>query len=181
MKRHTIKTLFNPDYIGAYVLEPGKDLIITIKSVKREPVTGTDGKKEDCVVAQLVGQKPFIINATNAKTIRKILGSPYMRIGQAAEYSYILHLLKLLAMFGTLLGSENFHQNPKNRRNNQMRKLLRSNQAIWKNVSGATCRIHKRKNTAKNFVQRVRLMRLKRNRNRTTEPTQAETEETVNE
>lgn len=72
------KTLFNPDYIGAYVLEPGKDLIITIKSVKREPVTGTDGKKEDCVVAQLVGQKPFIINATNAKTIRKILGSPYI-------------------------------------------------------------------------------------------------------
>ena len=72
------RELFNSDYIGAYSLEPGKDLIVTIKSVKREAVVGTDGKKEDCVVAQLVGQKPFIINATNAKTIRTVLGTPFI-------------------------------------------------------------------------------------------------------
>lgn len=77
MKTHW-KTLINIDYIGAYSLEDGKDLNITIESVGKEIVKGTGGKKEECTVAKLVGQKPFIINRTNAKTIQKILGSPFI-------------------------------------------------------------------------------------------------------
>lgn len=71
------KTLTNPDYIGAYSLN-GKDLSVTIDKVARELVTGTNGKKEECTVAHLKGLKPFIINKTNAKTIAKVLGSPYI-------------------------------------------------------------------------------------------------------
>ena len=70
--------LVNPDYIGAYMLEQGQDMVITFESVKREMVTGSGGKKEECTVAHLRGQKPFIVNRTNGKMITKVLGSPYI-------------------------------------------------------------------------------------------------------
>lgn len=77
MKTHW-KKLENPDYIGAYSLEDGKDLIVTIDTVKRELVTGQGGKKEECTIAHLKGQKPFILNRTNMKMIQKIYGTPYI-------------------------------------------------------------------------------------------------------
>lgn len=79
MKTHW-KKLTNPDYLGAYALEPGQDLIATIKSVGEERVTGPDGKKEDCTVVHFEepGIKPMILNATNAKTIQKIYKTPYI-------------------------------------------------------------------------------------------------------
>ena len=72
------KKLVNSDYIGAYSLEPGKDLDVTIESVSRQLVTSAGGKKEECTVAKLKGQKPFIINRTNAKTITQLYGTPYI-------------------------------------------------------------------------------------------------------
>ncbi len=72
------KKLENPDYIGAYSLEQGKDLVVIINKVVRELITGTGGKKEECTVAYLAGQKPLIVNRTNAKTISKVVGSPYI-------------------------------------------------------------------------------------------------------
>jgi hypothetical protein len=73
------KKLQNPDYLGAYSLEPGKDLILTIKVVKVESVTGPDNRKEDCTVAHFVeDSKPMILNATNSKTIQKIYKTPYI-------------------------------------------------------------------------------------------------------
>jgi hypothetical protein len=71
------KKLINPDYIGAYALQPDEDLVVTIDYVQREEVMGTDGKKEVCTVAHLVGQKPLILNVTNSKTIHKLYG-PYI-------------------------------------------------------------------------------------------------------
>lgn len=71
------KKLLNPDYIGAYALPEGKDLTVTIKSVAREIVTSTGGKKEECTVCQLHNQKPLILNVTNGKTIAKLYG-PYI-------------------------------------------------------------------------------------------------------
>lgn len=71
------KKLVNPDYIGAYSLTPGEDLTVTIRSVGRQMVAQAGGKKEECTVAQLVGQKPFILNATNSKSIAKLYG-PYI-------------------------------------------------------------------------------------------------------
>lgn len=74
------KKLTNPDYLGAYALEPGKDLIATIKVVNNEMVVGSDGKKEECTVAHFAERdiKPMILNVTNAKQIAKLLKTPYI-------------------------------------------------------------------------------------------------------
>lgn len=72
------KKLTNPNYIGAYSLEPGQELNVTIVKVVREIVIGVDGKKEECTVAHLKNQKPFILNATNSKAITQALGTPYI-------------------------------------------------------------------------------------------------------
>lgn len=77
-KTHWKKTM-NPDYLGAYALEPGQELILTIKHIQEETVTGPDGKKEQCSVIHFVERvKPMILNATNAKAIAKVIGSPYI-------------------------------------------------------------------------------------------------------
>jgi len=74
------KKLTNPDYIGAYALEPGQDIIATIKMVRTENVTGPDGKKEDCSVMHFIEKeyKPMILNSTNAKTLEKLFKTPYI-------------------------------------------------------------------------------------------------------
>jgi hypothetical protein len=74
------KRLQHPDYLGAYALEPGQELILTIREVKNEIVTGSDGKKDECVVAYFKeeGIKPMIMNSTNLKTIHKVYKTPYI-------------------------------------------------------------------------------------------------------
>lgn len=74
------KKLTNPDYLGSYSLEPGKDLTLTIRECRQELVAGTDGKKEQCLVLyfQETGIKPMILNKTNAKTITKLYKTPYI-------------------------------------------------------------------------------------------------------
>lgn len=73
------KKLINPDYLGAYSLEPGQDMILTIKQVRKEIITGTGGKKEECIVCHwLENQKPMILNVTNCKTIAKLTKTPFI-------------------------------------------------------------------------------------------------------
>ena len=73
------RKLFNPNYLGAYSLDPGKDLILTIKQIKVEAITNCDGKKEDAAVIRFdENVKPMILNSTNSKTIKKIYNSPYL-------------------------------------------------------------------------------------------------------
>lgn len=77
MKTHW-KKLTNPLYLGAYDFQPGEERNLKIKEVKRENVTGPDGKKEECTVAHLVNSKPIILNSTNSKRITKALNTPYI-------------------------------------------------------------------------------------------------------
>ncbi len=71
------KKMFNPDYLGAYSIEDGKDIIGTIKSVAREMVTGPGGKKEECTVCRFAERiKPMILNKTNCKAISKLYKTP---------------------------------------------------------------------------------------------------------
>jgi hypothetical protein len=73
------KKLVNPSYIGAYSLEENgeyKNKVVTITKVEKLPVQGADGKAEDCVVASLQDEKPFILNKTNLKTIESVAGTP---------------------------------------------------------------------------------------------------------
>ena len=73
------KKLMNPEYLGGYALQPGQELIATIKTVGNEEVTGTDGKKEICSVIHFVEDiKPMILNATNNKTIANLFKTPYI-------------------------------------------------------------------------------------------------------
>jgi len=76
-KTHWKKTM-NPNYLGAYALEPGKDLIVTIENVKKEMVKDANGTDAECLVIHLKGNKPFICNKTNAKAISKATGSNFI-------------------------------------------------------------------------------------------------------
>ncbi|HMA79035.1 MAG TPA: hypothetical protein VKP88_07985 [Candidatus Paceibacterota bacterium] len=76
MKTHW-KKLQNPDYFGAWCIDEGKDMTVTIEKVVHETVKGPDGEK-DSPVAYLKGQKPLILNATNSKMIARVLGSSYV-------------------------------------------------------------------------------------------------------
>ncbi len=65
------KKHFNPDYLGSYALDPGKDKVLTIKEVKQENVKGKGGKSELLLVAHFVEKvKPMILNKTNCKVIQ---------------------------------------------------------------------------------------------------------------
>lgn len=73
------KATRNPDYLGAYALQPGQELILTIASAGVESITNAEGKKEDELVIRFVEDyKPMIVNSTNAKTISKVHKTPYV-------------------------------------------------------------------------------------------------------
>lgn len=72
------KKLNNPNYLGAYSLEKGKDLIVEITHVVKENLKDHTGKNEDATVAYLKGHKPMILNSTNCKIIEVIYGTPYI-------------------------------------------------------------------------------------------------------
>ena len=68
------RRLVNTKYLGPYSLPANKDLTVTIRSVNNELVEGDKGRKDQCIVAQIVGNKPLILNKTNCKTIEKMYG-----------------------------------------------------------------------------------------------------------
>ena len=80
MSRTHWKQLQNNDWIGAYALTDGQDLTLTIDKAMQEQVTGNNGKREMCLTVHWVERdyKPMIVNRTNAKTITKVTGSPYI-------------------------------------------------------------------------------------------------------
>lgn len=88
MKTHW-KKQFNYDYLGAYSLQDGKEVTLTMASTKKEKVTGGDGKKQDCFICYFKEQmdwvKPMILNRTNCKTIEKIYGTPYIEEWQGKQ------------------------------------------------------------------------------------------------
>lgn len=89
------KKLTNPDYIGAYSLLPNEERTVEILSVSRKMVKGEGGKEEECTVATLKNEKPFILNNTNCKTLTKIYGTPY--IEQWCGKSIIIYSAKIKA------------------------------------------------------------------------------------
>ena len=78
MKTHW-KKFCNPDYLGAYSLDENEIKVLTIKEVKQEVVTGSNGKKEECSVCYWQeNEKPMILNRTNCKAIEKLYKTPYI-------------------------------------------------------------------------------------------------------
>lgn len=95
------KKLLNPNYLGVYALEPGEDLVLTIRELRQEIVAGTNGKKEECPVMyfQESGYKPMIVNATNFKTMRNLFCSPFIE-------DWVGRKIQLYADFNVRFGNE---------------------------------------------------------------------------
>lgn len=76
---HWKKTM-NPDYLGAWALQPDEEPILTIVSVSTEKVVGSDGKKEECTVMRYKGIGPgkMVLNVTNCKAIEQVTGTPHI-------------------------------------------------------------------------------------------------------
>jgi len=73
------KKFYNYEYVGTYSLPNGADLVLTIKSAKKEMVQGQSGKKEECFVLRFSDhEKGMILNRTNAKTIEEIYQTPFV-------------------------------------------------------------------------------------------------------
>jgi len=93
------KKLDNPDYLGAYSILDGsknpKPIIAKIKHVRLENVTGSNGKKEECKVCYLEGQKPLILNATNSKAIAAVAKSPYIEDWQGVTIEIYVTTTKM--------------------------------------------------------------------------------------
>jgi dihydroorotate dehydrogenase len=90
----------NPNYLGAYALEPNQDLIVEITEVKTESVMNADGRNEECLVAYLKDQKPLIVNKTNAKAIAKVCGSNYIEDWKGKQIALYISNVKA---FGELV------------------------------------------------------------------------------
>ena len=86
MEKTHWKNLANYDYLGAYSFG-GMDLdeiVLTIKSIKKQVVTASGGKKEECIVATFeesnyegVEVKPMVFNKTNCQRIERLY-SPFI-------------------------------------------------------------------------------------------------------
>ena len=112
MKTHW-KKLKNPNYIGSYELLDGSEnpeLIVTINKVVKESVKGSDGKSEECTVAYLDGQKPFILNSTNSKAIESIVGSPFIEDWSGQR---ICLYVKTIKAFGEMMEALRVKDAPK--------------------------------------------------------------------
>lgn len=78
MEKTHWKNNFDYQYLGGYSIE-GEDKTLTIKEVKIEEVKGASGRVEDCMVIYFEEEaKGMICNKTNAKTITKVYGTPYI-------------------------------------------------------------------------------------------------------
>lgn len=72
------KKTTNPDYLGAYAFDDGKDMIVKVKDIKVESIQSQQGKEDKPVMYFEGTVKPLILNKTNMKTIEKVTGTPML-------------------------------------------------------------------------------------------------------
>jgi len=72
------KKTTNPNYLGAFAFEDGKDMIVTVQDVRTETIQNAQGKEDKLVAHFENGVLPLILNTTNMKTIAKVTGSAYI-------------------------------------------------------------------------------------------------------
>lgn len=126
------KKEFNYNYLGSYSLPDGKDIILTIKEMKKETVAGFDGKKDDCLIAYFVESvKPMIVNKTNCKTITKVLGTPFIEEWQGKKIQIGTTNIKAFGELTDTLRVRNF--TPKESR---LEKVVTGSEA-WKQIVNA--------------------------------------------
>lgn len=72
------KKTTNPNYIGSWDFDDGKDMVVQVKEVKQEMIQSQQGKEEKLVMHFENGVKPLILNKTNMAATEKATGSPYL-------------------------------------------------------------------------------------------------------
>lgn len=72
------KKTTNPNYIGAWDFDDGKDMIVQVKDVRTEMIQNQQGKEEKLVMHFENGVKPLILNVTNMKAAEKATKTPYI-------------------------------------------------------------------------------------------------------
>ena len=85
------KKMTPTNYMGDYSIPQGSDLIAIIDRVVNEKVQSVNGKSEEKMVVYFSdGNKPLVLNKTNAKIIQKIYNSPYIEDwkGRAIQIYY---------------------------------------------------------------------------------------------
>lgn len=79
MEKTHWKQYQDTNYLGAYILEPNKDAIVTIKKVVKGEIVGENGEKSNGSLLYFEEyEKPLVLNSTNAQTITKIYDTPYV-------------------------------------------------------------------------------------------------------
>jgi len=69
------KSMYDKDYLGSWELPPGRDIVVTIESVKGGELTAIGGKKSKKPIISFVGkEKKFVCNVTNSKAIAGMYG-----------------------------------------------------------------------------------------------------------
>jgi hypothetical protein len=70
------KSMYDKDYLGSWELPAGRDIIVTIESVKGGELVAIGGKKNKKPIISFVGkEKKFVCNVTNAKAIAGMYGN----------------------------------------------------------------------------------------------------------
>lgn len=74
------KKLRDPKYLGEWDFLPGQELKVTFEKVGQEKTFNPNTQQEQNVSVAYFkeGKKGLIINATNAKIISALVGSPYL-------------------------------------------------------------------------------------------------------
>jgi len=72
------KKTTNPNYIGSWDFDDGKDMIVQVKEVKPELIQNQNGREEKLVMHFEGTVKPLILNKTNMGAIEKATGTPYL-------------------------------------------------------------------------------------------------------
>lgn len=86
----------NPNYLGAYSMPmPRKDVILTIKDMTWEKVTGEGGKTDQAKILYFEENvKPMILNMTNGKTIASIYKSPAIEVWKGKKIQLFVDWIK---------------------------------------------------------------------------------------
>lgn len=63
--------------LGSHNLNPGEELIATIKSVEIQEIASTSGQKERVPVVRFENAPPMVLNITNSRSIASLYGERY--------------------------------------------------------------------------------------------------------
>ena len=73
------KKTTNPNYIGSWDFDDGKDIIVQVQDIRQEMIQNQQGGRDEKLVMYFEnGVKPLILNKTNMQATEKATGSPYI-------------------------------------------------------------------------------------------------------